>query len=325
MRYFAFHTFFSRISRSICPMLLMLMLITGCAQAENIDLYASESVSYDLLISEAQSNNDTDWMLGFHDYIEICNAGESTVKLSHYFLSRYEDDPFACHLPAIDLAPGEYALLICDVDLLDLRLSKEGCKLFLHHRDGTLCDYADLPAMENNVWQREHGLTQLPSPGYENTAAGAEAYRAAFQQKLIISEVISSNSKLLPLNDEYNDLIELTNISSETIQLGQYYLSDKKSNPYLWQLPEAELAPGEYYVVQASGEISLTQAPFKISATGEALYLSNLDGECVEALYVPPLSPDTSFGRYGDALCYYDVPSIGEPNPDGYSDFPLTP
>lgn len=314
---FASHPFLRRMSRSVFFVLLICLLGTGFAQAE--------SVSYELYISEAQSNNDTDWMLGFHDYIEICNGGDTTVKLSHYFLSRYEDDPFACHLPAIELAPGEYALMICDVDLLDLRLAKEGCELYLHHRDGTLCDGVSLPAMENNVWQREHGLTQQPSPGYANTAAGAAAYRATFEQALVISEVISSNSKLLPLNDEYNDLIELQNIGSETVNLGQYYLSDKKSNPYLWQLPDVALAPGEYYVVQASGDQSLHEAPFKISATGEALYINDLDGECVEALYVPPLTPDTSFGRYGDELRYYDMPSIGEPNPDGYSGITITP
>jgi len=305
-------------ARSLFWMLAVLMIALSGALAE-------ETVSYDLYISEAQSNNDTDWMLGFHDYIEIGNRGRQTVKLSHYFLSRYEDDPFACHLPAVELAPGEVMVLECDVDLLDLRLPKEGCELYLHHRDGTLCDGVELPAMENNVWQAEHGLSTLPSPGYANTAEGAAAYRASFDQKLVISEVISSNSKLLPVADEYYDLIELQNISAETIVLSDYYLSDKKSNPYLWQMPDVELAPGGYYVVQASGDELEGTAPFKVSATGEALYLSNLDGECVEALYVPALTPDTSFGRFGDELRYYDQPSMGETNPDGYTGITLTP
>lgn len=286
---------------------------------------AEETVSYDLYISEAQSNNDTDWTLGFHDYIEIGNRGNQTVKLSHYFLSRHKEDPFACCLPARELAPGETILLVCDVDLRDMRLPKEGCELYLYHRDGTLCDGVELPAMENNVWQAEHGLTTQPSPGYANTAEGAAAYRASFDQKLIISEVISSNSKLLPVADEYDDLIEVQNISTETIRLNDYYLSDKKSNPYLWQMPEVELAPGECYVVHASGDELEGAAPFKVSATGEALYLNNLDGECVEALYVPALTPDTSFGRFGDELRYYDQPSMGKPNPDGYKGITLTP
>ncbi len=304
--------------RNLVLLMVLLLCVCGFALAE-------ETVSYDLYISEAQSNNDTDWALGFHDYIEIGNRGSQTVKLSHYFLSRDEDDPFACHLPAKELAPGEVVLLVCDVDLLGLRLPKEGCDLYLHHRDGGLCDGVELPAMENNVWQAEHGLTDLPSPGYANTPEGAAAYRASFDQKLVISEVISSNSKLLPMADEYYDLIEVQNIGAETVKLSDYYLSDKKSNPYLWQMPETELAPGECYVVQASGDELEGTAPFKISATGEALYISDLDGECVEALYVPALTPDTSYGRYGDALRYYDQPTMGEPNPDGYTGITLTP
>lgn len=122
-----------------------------------------------------------------------------------------------------------------------------------------------------------------------------------------------------------DDLIELQNISDETVDLSQYCLLDKKSNPYLWQMPEVELAPSEFYVIRASGDELDGTAPFKVSATGEALYISNLDGECTDALYVPALMPDTSFGRFGDRLCYYDQPSMGEPNPEGYAGITLTP
>ena len=295
-------------------LMLALLCVCGCAPAEEI-------AAYDLIISEAQSNNDTDWALGFYDYIEIYNAGKSNVMLSDYFLTRDESDPFFCHLPALELAPDSYALLLCDVDLRDLRLPKEGCELFLYHRDGKLCDDAELPAMENNVWQAEHGLTQLPSPGYANTQEGAADYRASFMagQTLVINEVVSSNSKLLPQSEEYNDLIELCNVGSETINLNDYYLSDKKKNPYLWQLPHVQLAPGECYVVQASGNHNAYEAPFKIPATGEAIYISDKHGQCIDALYVPPLTPDTSYGRSGAQMLYYEIPSIGRPNPEGAS------
>lgn len=269
---------------------------------------------YAVTISEAQSNNDSDWKLGFHDYIEIHNESEQTIRLSHYFLSRYEDDPYACHMPAVDLGAGEYMLLVCDVDLLGLRLPKEGCEVYLHHRDGTLCDTVELPAMEDNVWQREHGLTTQPSPGYENTPEGAAAYRASFEQTLIINEVISSNSKYMPMASEYYDLIEIRNAGQESVKLSDYYLSDKKSNPFLWLMPDVELAPGEFYVVHASGEENELTAPFKVSATGETLYINDVDGKCIEALYVPPLMPDTSYGRYENELRNFEQPTIGEAN-----------
>ena len=112
---------------------LFLALAAGPACAEE-DAYA-------LMISEAQSNNDADWALDFCDYIELYNAGDSALLLSDYCLTRDADDPFACPLPEITLAPDGYALLVCDVDI-DLRLPKEGCALYLYRRDGTLCDGA---------------------------------------------------------------------------------------------------------------------------------------------------------------------------------------
>ena len=306
------------VSKGLLLLLLLTLALCGAS---------AEEASYELSISEAQSNNDTDWSLGFHDYIELYNGGDTAVMLSDYFLTRDEDEPQACHLPARELAPDSYALLICDVDLRDLRLAKEGCELYLYHRDGTLCDGVELPAMENNVWQAEQGLTLMPSPGYANTPEGAAAYRAsiAVGQTLVISEVVSSNSKLLPQNDAFNDLIELQNVGDETINLNDYYLSDKKKKPFLWQLPHVELAPGACYVVQASGNQNAYEAPFRIPATGEAVYITDKNGQCVDALYVPPLQPDTSYGRSGDALSYFELPSIGRPNPEGATGVTDTP
>lgn len=145
-------------------------------------------------------------------------------------------------------------------------------------------------------------------------ACGAQAEEAP---SLVISEVVSSNSRLLPMGGEYNDLIELINLGDQPVDLGAYYLSDKKKTPLMWQLPAIALQPGECYVVQASGSSGSREAPFKVSADGETLYLSSADGVCVDTLDVPALQPDTSYGRSGDALCYFETPSIGRANPQG--------
>jgi len=142
---------------------------------------------------------------------------------------------------------------------------------------------------------------------------------------LNISEVVSSNSKLLPLEKEYYDLIELCNSSAVSINLSSYYLSDQKSSPHLWQLPDTELEPGECYVVQATGLTSQNQAPFKVASAGETLYLNDQFGNCVDTLYIPALTPNASYGRFGDQLYYYHTPTIGEPNPAGFSGITPTP
>ena len=298
---------------------LVLAMLAACAAAEAVP-------SYELTISEAQSNNDTEWALGFCDYVELFNGGDSAVNLSDYALTRDESEPFSCPLPDVVLAPDSYALIVCNVDV-QMRLPKEGCALYLVHRDGTLCDAVELPAMEDSVWQAEHGLTQQPSPGYPNTAEGAAAYRASLAplQTLVISEVVSSNSRFLPVDEEYYDLIELQNTGSEPVTLSDFYLSDKKKEPALWRLPNVTLEPGKCYVVQASGRSTGSEAPFRVSADGETLYLSDAQGTCVDTLYVPALQPNTSYGRSGDALCYFAEPTIGKANPEGASSVTAAP
>ena len=95
MRSFASIPFFRR----ICFLATVVLLFAFSAVAE-------ENVNCQLYITEAQSNNDAEWSFGFHDYIEVYNGGDTPVILSHYFLSRSADDPFACHLPAVELVPG---------------------------------------------------------------------------------------------------------------------------------------------------------------------------------------------------------------------------
>lgn len=303
----------SRFARRMTAVLaaLFLLLSAGAAAGQ-----AEENAA--LLISEAQSNNDAEWALGFRDYVEVYNSGSAPVMLSDFFLTRDDEEPFSCHLPDTELAPGGYALLLCGTDLSGLSLSKEGCALYLYHRSGNLADEVILPAMEDNVWQREHGLTTQPSPGYANTEEGALSYRASLVQSLVINEAISANSRLLPVDDEYYDLIELANIGDEPVDTGSFYLSDKKKSPFMWQLPSVALQPGEFLVIQASGEEDGPGAPFKISSTGETLYLFDGSGECIDTLCVPALPPDASFGRSGNALACFDEPTIGKPNPDGY-------
>lgn len=142
---------------------------------------------------------------------------------------------------------------------------------------------------------------------------------ASAEEGLYISEVLSTNSKLLPVEDEYCDLIELYNQGESPVQLSDYYLSDQQSNLRLWQLPQKELAPGEYYVVKATDEYLEGTAPFKVAAEGETLYLSRAEGEAVDTLSVPALTPNASYGRYENIFCYYDEPTPGKPNPEGFS------
>ncbi|MGD9930074.1 MAG: CotH kinase family protein [Mangrovibacterium sp.] len=74
-------------------------------------------------------------------------------------------------------------------------------------------------------------------------------------QKLQINEIMSSNTHtLLDEDGEFPDWIELINISSQTINLSEYFLTDDLKNPTQWQFPDMELQSGGLLLVFASGK-----------------------------------------------------------------------
>ena len=136
---------------------------------------------------------------------------------------------------------------------------------------------------------------------------------------LAFTEAMSSNSKYAALNNNYCDWIELTNVSTEPIRLSDYWISDSKTNPQKFQLPDVTLQAGERYIVYCNGVGEGNQALFKISSSGEKVYLSNAEGFCDRIKVPSDLIPDTSYGRKDGEWLYFDDPTPGTENGYGYA------
>ncbi len=269
-----------------------------------------------LVISEVMSRNPAIWQLDYQDYIEFYNAGDTALELSDYTLCRGDNLEKKCRLPARTVQPGEYAVLLCDGSEITFSLPKEGCRLTLLRGEET-ADALTLPALQKGeVWTRENGVSMQPSPGYANTDEGGAQWYQSTQRALTISEAVSCNDTLLALDGAYPDLIELQNTSGKTLRLSNYYLADSREESRCWRLPDTELAPGACYVVYASGAGG-SQANFSLSAAGETLYLFDLEGQVVDALTVPALGANQSYGVWQGRYCYYDTSSIGRENEKG--------
>ncbi|MCB9210682.1 MAG: CotH kinase family protein [Ignavibacteriales bacterium] len=75
-----------------------------------------------------------------------------------------------------------------------------------------------------------------------------------FSQDLVINEIMTSN--ITSYTDEFGstpDWIEIYNNSSQSIDLGKYFLSDEKVNLDKWKLPSIELASHEFLLIALSG------------------------------------------------------------------------
>lgn len=270
----------------------------------------------DLIISEVMSSNSAYHIDGVDcDWIELYNNSEYQVDLSNYYITTDITAPYAEKMPSIVIDKGQYAVIACGKDV-SFNLSKDGESVYITRNDGVLAASVTLDPMEKNTsWTFDCGIVDYPSPGYENTKEGNLLYINS-RSGLIISEIISSNSKYSMFNGEYCDIVELYNNSNEAVILSEYYLSDKGSVLQKYRLPEVSLGAGEYYTVYCDSNVS-GAAPFGISADGETLYLSKGEGYLVDVLVVPAIPKNKSWGRKDGKLLFFNTPTVNKPNEQG--------
>lgn len=297
----------------LVPILLCLALFLSGASAQETAAAAPPAA---LIITEACGDNDFVWTLDFQDYLEIYNPGETAVNLKDY---RLQVKQKTVALPDKEIEAGGYCVLVCDGKEIPA-LSKSGCAVALLDAEGKTVDAVVLPAMKNQVWLRQEGLSYMPSPGFPNTQAGAGAWHRSAAGSLIISEALPGNFKAVQSKERGVDVLEICNTGSKSVKLSDYYLSDDRKNPAKFRLPEVTLKAGEYYTLYCTEAKSDSRhTGFKLSAGGEKVYLSKGKSAIVDALNIPPLTVDYSYGRKNGAPGYFSKPTLGGENGALYS------
>jgi hypothetical protein len=120
---------------------------------------------------------------------------------------------------------------------------------------------------------------------------------------IILSEICSANVSLLAdIDGDFSDWIELYNSGDTTVSLQGWTLSDNINEPDKWTIPNVSLKPGELSVIFASGK---DRRDFgrnftlhsKSAPNGEALLLSNAQGQVMDAIRLGRLDDDSTLGR----------------------------
>jgi hypothetical protein len=131
---------------------------------------------------------------------------------------------------------------------------------------------------------------------------------ASAASSVVISEFMAINNTTLADEDgSYSDWIELYNSSTNTVDLGGWYLADNATNLTHWQFPATNLSPSEFLVVFASNkDRRVAGAPlhtnFKLSGSGEYLALVMPDGETKATEFAPAFPPQYADIAYGYAM-----------------------
>lgn len=142
---------------------------------------------------------------------------------------------------------------------------------------------------------------------------------------VILNELMTDNaSTLADPQGDYDDWIELHNVSGEAVDLSGMYLSDNPENPRKWAFPAGTtLARGGYLVVWADengADSPGLHASFKLSASGESVFLVDTDARLnalLDSVTFGPQGRDRSYGRTAADASVWSVlaPTPGAANP----------
>jgi hypothetical protein len=135
------------------------------------------------------------------------------------------------------------------------------------------------------------------------TLAFAAETRAA--NTLVISEFMALNNSTVRDEDgTYSDWIEIHNASSNSVNLGGWYLTGNPTNLTRWQFPATNLGPGAFLIVFASDkDRRIPGAPlhtnFKLGGSGEYLALVLPDGVTKASEFAPAYPQQYADISYG--------------------------
>ncbi len=118
---------------------------------------------------------------------------------------------------------------------------------------------------------------------------------------LVINEFLASNvSAVADQDGEFDDWIEILNLSDNLISLDSMYLSDSYTNLQKWQFPsDTSILPNGYLVVWADddGQQKGLHASFKLSASGERIALTHATKGIFDTISFGTQSNDISMQR----------------------------
>lgn len=132
---------------------------------------------------------------------------------------------------------------------------------------------------------------------------------------LVINELMAKNNNVVPdEHGDYDDWIEIANVSSGGIDLTGMILTDHWEGTADYVFPSVTLNPGEYVVVWAdeSPDQGDYHAPFKLDADGEEVFLID-EGVIIDQVTYPGLGTDVSYGRYPDGADAWQLLSLATP------------
>ena len=141
---------------------------------------------------------------------------------------------------------------------------------------------------------------------------------------VVLTEIMTHTDYSNPLKPEYdsNDWIELYNASTNPVSLGDWYLTDDRSNLAKWAIPGSNVvSAGEWLRFdEVTGFHTPITSGFGLNKAGEEVFLSYLPGTAddrvVDCVRFKGQESSRSLGRYPDGDGYWHALSATEQAPN---------
>ena len=154
---------------------------------------------------------------------------------------------------------------------------------------------------------KTHGTTAFSPVRAEQ---GAAQYRVSIPlakgTPVVINELMAANTKsLTDPQGQYEDWLELHNLTNDVVNLSGMYLTDKMDNPKKWAFPENTTIPAQGYLLvwldeDGKADVGL-HANFKLSRNGETVMLVDTDirgNQVLDTVAFEKQERDVAFGRW---------------------------
>ncbi len=330
--------------------LLILSLIISCC---SLNLPAQTLVINEVMASNTSAIADEDGE--FSDWIELYNAGTTTVYLEDHGLSDNSGNPFKWIFPDVSISPGQHLLVWASgknrrpaQNELTNGLLRE---VYTGISGSAVSNLTSHPSYPNHPTNTSifKGLFEVPANIGDQYGQRIQGWIKAPATGVYVFWIASDdNSQLfLSTSDNPADIVMIAQVTGwtdvrqwnkytqqqsapVTLQAGAYYfimalMKENAGSDHLavgWQLP------GGISDRPISGQHLFTDRAalhtnFSISATGEEILLTNSSGTLVSQIAPVALLPDVSYGRSPDGsntLLFFEQSSPGSPNSGtGYS------
>jgi hypothetical protein len=279
-----------------------------------------------LYINEVLANNVSGAADRFGErepWIELVNAGTTTIDLSGYYLSANVANLTQWQFPAgTTIAPGQFLVVWADNEPgesiatelhANFRLPAATAIVSLSRLQGSSPAIMDYVSYELLSAGRSYGSYPDAQPQnrriFHFPTIGAANNPASITIDVVINEWMAGNTVTItdPADGDFDDWIELYNAGTTAVDLSGYTLTDVLTNSTKFTIPNGkQIPPGGYLLVWADEETGqnlsgpAVHASFKLGGAGEQIGLFAPDGAAVDTLTFGAQTDDVSEGRASD-------------------------